>query len=97
MTLPPLPEPVHVRRNAHGFTNSFSYLQMDKYGRDCVESMQAEVDRLKGEHTVLITLLNSAYGVIETIEPESIEESDSLNSLQRQIRKAINGAIQGLV
>jgi len=37
MTMPPLPEAVHVRRNAHGFTHSFSHLQMDAYGRECAQ------------------------------------------------------------
>jgi len=97
MILPPLPEPVHVRRNAHGFTNSFSYLQMDKYGRDCVESLQAEVDRLKGEHTVLINLLMAAKSVIETVDGESTEECENLMELNNKIHYAINGAIQGLV
>ena len=38
MILPPLPEALIVRRNAHGFTHSFTALQMDKYGRDCAEA-----------------------------------------------------------
>jgi len=37
MTIPPLPEAVHIRRNAHGFTHSFSHLQMDAYGRECAQ------------------------------------------------------------
>lgn len=37
MILPALPEAVHIRRNAHGFTHSFSHLQMDAYGRECAQ------------------------------------------------------------
>ena len=37
MILPELPEALIVRRNAHGFTHSFTALQMDKYGRDCAQ------------------------------------------------------------
>lgn len=38
MTMPPLPEAVHIRRSAHGFTHSFSHLQMDAYGRECAQA-----------------------------------------------------------
>lgn len=38
MLLPELPEALIVRRNAHGFSHSFTALQMDKYGRDCAEA-----------------------------------------------------------
>ena len=37
MLLPELPVALIVRKTAHGFTHSFTLLQMDKYGRDCVE------------------------------------------------------------
>ena len=48
MTMPPLPEAVHIRRNAHGFTHSFSHLQMDKYGRDCANASLNDVaDKLE--------------------------------------------------
>jgi carbonic anhydrase/acetyltransferase-like protein (isoleucine patch superfamily) len=49
MLLPELPEALIVRRNAHGFSHSFTALQMDKYGRDCAEAAQAEVARLTAE------------------------------------------------
>lgn len=57
----------------------------------------AEIVRLKGEHAVLVTLLNSAHNVIETIAPESQDEADNLDRLLKQMHKAINGAIQGLI
>ena len=38
MLLPELPDALIVRRNAHGFSHSFTALQMDKYGRDCAEA-----------------------------------------------------------
>ena len=37
MIIPALPEDVHIRRSAHGFTHSFSHLQMDAYGRECAQ------------------------------------------------------------
>ncbi len=49
MLLPELPEALIVRRNAHGFSHSFTALQMDKYGRDCAEVAQMEVARLTAE------------------------------------------------
>ena len=49
MLLPQLPEALIVRRNAHGFSHSFTALQMDKYGRDCAEVVQTEVARLTAE------------------------------------------------
>jgi hypothetical protein len=49
MLLPELPDALIVRRNAHGFSYSFTALQMDKYGRDCAEAAQAEVARLTAE------------------------------------------------
>lgn len=37
--LPPLPEGLKVLRNAHGFNHYFTALQMDKYGRDCAQTV----------------------------------------------------------
>ena len=42
MILPELPEALIVRRNAHGFTHSFTVLQMDKYGRDCAQAAREQ-------------------------------------------------------
>ena len=47
MLLPELPEALIVRRNAHGFSHSFTALQMDKYGRDCAKTAQDVVDLLR--------------------------------------------------
>ncbi len=41
MILPELPEALIVRRSAHGFSHSFTALQMDKYGRDCAAAAVA--------------------------------------------------------
>ena len=38
MLLPELPVALIARKTAHGVTHSFTLLQMDKYGRDCVEA-----------------------------------------------------------
>ncbi|CAB4202742.1 hypothetical protein UFOVP1374_41 [uncultured Caudovirales phage] len=43
MIIPALPEAVHIRRNANGFTHSFSHLQMDAYGRECAKAALNEV------------------------------------------------------
>jgi hypothetical protein len=56
-----------------------------------------EIDRLKGERTVLINLLMAAKNVIETVDGESTEECENLMDLNNKMHYAINGAIQGLV
>ena len=61
MLLPELPEALIVRRNAHGFSHSFTALQMDKYGRDCAESAlehaasacEAQADQLHTHQQVM--------------------------------------------
>lgn len=56
-----------------------------------------EVTRLKGEHAVLITLLNSALNVINSIDGENDEECNNLMELRNKMHYAINGAIQGML
>ncbi len=91
MTLPKLPEAVHIRRSAHGFTHSFSHLQMDAYGRECADQ---ETKRLRGEMSVLIGLLRECLSVINTIDGEGSEEIESLADLELNCEKAIEGAMQ---
>ena len=45
MNLPEIPEALIVRRNAHGFSHSFTVLQMDAYGRAC--ALAAREDAIK--------------------------------------------------
>ena len=90
MTMPPLPEAVHIRRNAHGFTHSFSHLQMDKYGRDCAAE---ETKRLRGEMSVLIDLLRECLSVLNTIDGDDCHEVECLADLELKCEKAIEGAM----
>ena len=90
MTMPPLPEAVHIRRNAHGFTHSFSHLQMDKYGRDCAAE---ETKRLRGEMSVLIGLLRECLSVLNTIDGDDSDEIERLADLELKCEKAIEGAM----
>ena len=38
--LPPLPEPLVVRRSAHGYHGTFTAAQMTEYGGQCASSSQ---------------------------------------------------------
>jgi hypothetical protein len=87
--LPPLPEALIVRRNAHGFTHSYTALQMGKYGQDCAEADQAEVTRLTGEAKVLRDLLALTLEPLDTVEAESTEEGEALHELTQKIRMAL--------
>ena len=91
MTMPPLPEAVHIRRNAHGFTHSFSHLQMDAYGRECAAE---ETKRLHGEMSVLIGLLRECLSVLDTIDGDDCHEVVELDVLKWKCVKAINGVSQ---
>ena len=55
-----------------------------------------EIDRLKGEHAVLINLMTEALNVIETVDGQDGEECQALMDLYNRMRAAINGAIRGL-
>lgn len=88
--LPALPEALIVRRNAHGFSHSFTALQMDKYGRDCAAE---EVKVLRGQISVLVDLLRESLSVINTIEGGDSNEIERLADLELKIELAIEGAI----
>jgi len=91
MTLPALPEAIHIRRNAHGFTHSFSHLQMDAYGRECAaESTKS----LRGQQAVLIDLLRECLSVLNTIDSDDCHEVECLSELEIKCEKAIEGAIE---
>ena len=91
MILPALPEAVHIRRNAHGFTHSFSHLQMDAYGREC----QAEAIKiLRGQQAVFIDLLRECLVVINTIDGDDSHESECLADLELKCERAIEGALE---
>ena len=91
MSLPPLPEAVHIRRNAHGFTHSFSHLQMDAYGRECAALATKEI---RGQQAVLIDLLRECLSVLNTIEGDDCHEIECLADLELKCEKAIEGALQ---
>jgi len=88
---PPLPEAVHIRRNAHGFTHSFSRLQMDAYGRECAAE---ETKRLRGEMSVLIDLLRECLSVLSTIDGDDCHEVEGLDALELKCKTAIEGAMK---
>lgn len=91
MNLPSLPEAVHIRRDAHGFTHSFSHLQMDAYGREC----QAEATKiLRGQQAVFIDLLRECLEVLNTIEGDDSHEIERLAHLYLKCKKAIEGAME---
>ena len=52
------------------------------------------ISRLRGEQSVLVTLLREAFAVIETIDGEGMEGSWRLMKLQNAIRAAVNGAMK---
>ncbi len=91
MSIPALPEAVHIRRNAHGFTHSFSHLQMDAYGRECAALATKEI---RGRQTVLIDLLRECLSVLNTIDGDDCHEIDFLADLELKCEKAIEGALQ---
>ncbi len=53
-----------------------------------VLAVQAEIERLRGEQPVLVRLLVQCDGVLSTLEGESTEEQEMLDSLRRAIRNA---------
>ena len=76
MSLPPLPEAAHIRRSAHGFTHSFSHLQMDAYGRACanaaMEDMadkleQGDLSALKNDPQLLVYTTHLVMGLAKQL------------------------------
>ena len=49
---------------------------------------QAEIEKLRGERGVLVRLLVQCDGVLSTLEGESTDEQEMLDSLRRAIRNA---------
>ena len=86
-----LPEAVHIRRNAHGFTHSFSHLQMDAYGRECAASA---TKTLRGQQSVLIDLLRECLSVLNTIDLDDCHEVECLADLELKCEQAIEGAME---
>ena len=76
MIIPALPEAVHIRRSAHGFTHSFSHLQMDAYGRECAQlaldaaasACESQADQLTYPSTGYVIALVCA-GKIRSLKP----------------------------
>lgn len=54
-----------------------------------MENSNEELIRLRGENQVLREILKEALEVLETIEGETIEESDRLDALELAMLKAI--------
>ncbi len=85
MLLPELPEALIVRRNAHGFSHSFTALQMDKYGRDCAEAAQMEVARLTKQAFVLAVErdeLRAELGDLPQAQAEMLAEIKVLRTIE---------------
>jgi hypothetical protein len=58
-------------------------------------AMQAhEIKRLRGEAGVLCSLLRECVKVIDTIEPDNVDEFDNLCDLTDKVQAAIAGAGQ---
>ena len=91
MITPPLPEAAHIRRSAHGFTHSFSHLQMDAYGREWAALATKEI---RGQQSVLIDLLRECLSVLNTIEGDDSHEIECLADLELKCEKAIEGAMK---
>lgn len=81
MSLPPLPEAVHIRRSAHGFTHSFSHLQMDKYGRDCASAAlndvadkleQGDLSALKNDPELLVYTQHLIMGLVKQLRSPTL-------------------------
>ena len=49
MNLPPIPEGLVVRRTAHGISHFFTVLQMDSYGRACVQTALEQAAKATSE------------------------------------------------
>ena len=54
------------------------------------KELRAEVERLKGEQTVLIRLFREGLDVIETLVSESTDEQENLDALTERMNNAIN-------
>ena len=81
MILPALPEAVHIRRNAHGFTHSFSHLQMDAYGRECAQAAlndvadfleNGDLSALKDDPQLLVYTTNLVMGLVKQLRGRTI-------------------------
>ena len=81
MIIPVLPEAVHIRRSAHGFTQSFSHLQMDAYGRECANAALNEVadflekgdlSSLKNDPELLVYTQNLIMGLAKQLRGRMI-------------------------
>ena len=76
MILPVLPEAVHIRRSANGFTHSFSHLQMDSYGRACANAAlddmankleQGDLSALKDDPQLLVYTTHLVMGLAKQL------------------------------
>lgn len=84
-----------VLKAANSQTEEFErkwYLECDKS-----EKQTSRIKQLTGEHVVLINLLKEASTVIETIEADDWQESESLMDLINKMHAAFNAAMQGLI
>ncbi len=61
------------------------------------EDAWAAIARLKGEATVMVNLLQEAFTVLETVDGQDAEECERLMDLHNKIKRAIHGAISGMM
>jgi hypothetical protein len=77
--------PKHGGRDADSWSHHWNLTLFDS---ELHAAASAEIERLRGEQPVMVRLLVQCDGVLSTLEGESTEEQEMLDSLRRAIRNA---------
>ena len=65
-----------------------SDMDIDRHLRAKIADLTAECQALRGERAVLVRLLRAADNVLDTLDPESDDESERLATLRQAIEVA---------